>query len=478
MRVTLTVIGGPHTGQVFSFAGHDTFLVGRSKRAHFRLPSKDRFFSRVHFLVEVNPPQCRLMDMGSRNGTYVNGQRVEETVDLKDKDQIRAGRTVLRVSVEASDLEPVLEPEPAPAPEPAPEVEAVPVPVLEEPVPVLPLDEEELVPVSLPDFDPEAQDFPEVETVPAICRLCDSPVTGADDLPLPDPPALLCRACLELIYYQDQFIDGYHIVRAIGKGSMGVVYLAVRKQDDIAVALKMIIPAVSGTTAQLKRFLREAEILQQLSHPNIVSFRDSGESSGKIFFAMDYVRGRDASQILRSDAPLAVSRGVSLVCQLLEALDYAHARGFVHRDIKPANLLVSPQRGREVVKLADFGLARVYQSSQLSGLTMSGDIGGTVAFMAPEQITHYREARPPVDQYAAAATLYNLLTAQYIYDLPREFPKQLALILNEDAVSIRKRRSDVPEGLATVIHRALSRVPNDRFNNVREFHTALSPFAR
>ena len=85
---------------------------------------------------------------------------------------------------------------------------------------------------------------------------------------------------------------------------MGVVYLAVRKKDDILVALKMIIPAVHGTTAQLKRFLREAEILQKLSHPNIVSFRDSGESAGKIFFAMDYVRGRDASQILRTKVAL------------------------------------------------------------------------------------------------------------------------------------------------------------------------------
>src|SRR5258707_1212008 len=188
MRVTLTVIGGPHTGQAFSFSGHDTFLVGRSKRAHFRLPAKDRYFSRVHFLVEVNPPQCRLMDMGSRNGTYVNGRRVEDTIDLKD---------------------------------------------------------------------------------------------------------------------QDQFIEGYHIVRPVGKGSMGVVYLAVRKKDDVLVALKTIIPAVHGTTAQLKRFLREAEILQQLSHPNIVSFRDSGQSGGKIFFAMDYVRGRDASQLLRSEWPLA-----------------------------------------------------------------------------------------------------------------------------------------------------------------------------
>src|SRR5437899_5978631 len=109
MRVTLTVIGGPHEGQTFSFSGHDTFLVGRSKRAHFRLPTKDRYFSRAHFLVEVNPPRCRLMDMASRNGTYVNGQRVQ-TTDLCDGDQIRAGRTILRVSVEADVLPPRLPP--------------------------------------------------------------------------------------------------------------------------------------------------------------------------------------------------------------------------------------------------------------------------------------------------------------------------------------------------------------------------------
>src|SRR3954454_9298863 len=112
MRVTLPVIGGPHAGQVFSFAGHDTFLVGRSKRAHFRLPAKDRYFSRVHFLVEVNPPQCRLMDMGSRNGTYVNGRRVGVEVSAE-----------VEQPPEAEPLSAV----PIPTPEAVPVPEALPV---------------------------------------------------------------------------------------------------------------------------------------------------------------------------------------------------------------------------------------------------------------------------------------------------------------------------------------------------------------
>ena len=109
---------------------------------------------------------------------------------------------------------------------------------------------------------------------------------------------------------------------------------------------------------------------------------------------------------------------------------------------------------------------------------MTGDIGGTVAFMAPEQITHYREVKPPVDQYAAAATLYNLLTGQYVYDLPRELSKQIGLILNDDPKPIRTRRPDLPEALAAVVHRGLGRDPGDRYPSARDFHTALVRFTR
>src|SRR5437867_3164801 len=98
MHITLTVIQGPHEGKTFTFAQHDSFIVGRPRRAHFQLADKDKYFSRYHFMVEVSPPYCRLMDLNSRNGCYVNGTKVP-LADLKDGDLIRAGRTVLRVRV-------------------------------------------------------------------------------------------------------------------------------------------------------------------------------------------------------------------------------------------------------------------------------------------------------------------------------------------------------------------------------------------
>jgi serine/threonine-protein kinase len=186
---------------------------------------------------------------------------------------------------------------------------------------------------------------------------------------------------------------------------MGVVYLALRQADGSPVALKTLAPAAVGTTALVERFLREASILRDLDHPHIVAFHEMGNAGHRLYFAMEYVPGTDAGRVLREQGPVPVDRAVGWTCQLLEALAYAHARGFVHRDIKPSNVLIAARAGRLVAKLADFGLARVYHSSELSGLTLTRDVGGTAAFMAPEQVTNFREAKPPADQYAAAATL-------------------------------------------------------------------------
>src|SRR5262249_44421461 len=141
-----------------------------------------------------------------------------------------------------------------------------------------------------------------------------------------------------------------------------------------------------------------------------------GEACGALFFAMEYVEGESAGTLVKRDGPFALERVVALGCQLLDALAHAHSHGIVHRDVKPSNVLVTTVDGREMLKLADFGLAGAYRAAALSGLTMTGTPGGTPGYRPPEQVLDFRHARPAADQYAAAATLYYLLKGQPIYE--------------------------------------------------------------
>jgi serine/threonine-protein kinase len=409
LRVLLVVTEGPHQGRTFTFDRHDTFVVGRAPEVHFSLPEKDPYFSRVHFLVEVNPSACRLLDLNSRNGTLVNGRRVQ-SADLRDGDEIRGGTTALRVRLLT-----------AGGPGETLGLPAAPASV---------------VPVTASSYVPSA----EVATLPPRAT--------------PAGPA----------------VPGYRIMRELGQGGMGIVYEAVREADGTTVALKTVLPAARPTPAALQRFLREADILRQLEHPHIVAFHDLGEVDGLRYFAMEFVDGVDAGQLLDREGPLPIGRAVRLTCQLLEALAYAHGRGFVHRDVKPGNLLVAGAGGAgERLRLADFGLARTYQVSQLSGLTISECPGGTPRYMPPEQVLDFRSAKPPADQYAAAAALYNLLTNDFVHGRDDSVHEMYKKILTADPVPLRSRRPDVPAELAAAVHKALARKPEDLFPDVPRF---------
>jgi len=264
-------------------------------------------------------------------------------------------------------------------------------------------------------------------------------------------------------------------VEEIGRGGMGIVYRGVGAGDASEVAIKTIRPGVSPTPVAVRRFLREAAILKELRAPHIVGYRAAGETAGLLYLVMDFVPGSDGSKLVAA-GPLAPGRAVRIVRQLLDALACAHDQGFVHRDIKPANLLVAGPSGAESVRVADFGLARAYQESALSGLTLSGTVAGTPHFMPPEQVTDFHQVRPAADQYSAAATLYHLLSGRFVHE-GADTAELFRKILLEKPVPLRSWRPEVPEGLATVIHRALAHRPEDRYPDVRAFARELLPFA-
>jgi serine/threonine-protein kinase len=478
MRISLTVQAGQCEGKRFEFEGHDNFVVGRSPRANLSLPDEGKHISRIHCMIELNPPHCRLIDVGSTNGTLVNGQKIS-MVNLKHGDRITVGKTVLLVSVSSTDAM-------GGRTVPRPQAQAA-------RAGILPLrDGPETVrvafasPAGMQDstiYDPPEPTAGPGTSAPGRCRVCAValPAAGANGCgePTSGIGSLLCPGCRQRIRSHPQPIPGYRLVSELGRGGLGVVYQALRAGDAAVVALKTIKPAVPGTPEDHEAFLAAARGLVQLQHPNIVKFHETGEHAGLFHIAMEYVAGRDAGQLLRAEqGPLPIARAVNLTCGMLRALDHAHNRGFIHRDVKPANLLVTQEAGREVVKVADFGLSRIYQSSPMSGLSLEGDLGGSPAFMAPEQFTELRTALPAVDQYSAGAVLYYMLTARYPYDFPERLEQKIMKILLEDPVPIRARRPDLPGDLTAIIDRALARKPQDRFASVREMSRALVSLIR
>jgi serine/threonine-protein kinase len=267
-------------------------------------------------------------------------------------------------------------------------------------------------------------------------------------------------------------MGGYQIIKQLGQGAMGAVYLAARVRDDAKVAIKVMLASVAIDDHARKLFQREIEVIRNLRHPNIVELFDHGPVSGGFYFAMELCPGGSVgSWIERLGRPLTVAEVGPIALAAAAGLAYAHEQGFVHRDIKPDNLLMTEPTGG-VIKVADFGLAKSFDKAGLSGMTATNAVGGTPLFMAREQIINYKLVKPPTDVWSLAATFYWMLSRQPTRDFRRDMDPLLT-ILTDPVVPLRKRAPAVPQRLAEVIDRALADEVAQRFPTMSAFRSAL-----
>lgn len=440
-RVLLEATGGPRAGERLEFTEPDLVVVGKDADCRFQLPPGDQYASRHHLILEIRPPLVSVRDLGSLNGTFVNGEKIgsrapSETpeegaareyrnVVLADGDELRASTSVFRVTVE---------------------------------VPVV--------------VEASAEPSSAIPPAPSGGR-----PTGDND----DPMGVLVRLLLERRGAAVQpavegarQIPGYEIGRLLGKGGMGAVYLARRQRDGAEVAIKVMLAEAPAGSRQRQVFAREVELQQRLGgHPNCVPVLDFDLQGIAAYFVMEYCAGGSVDKLMeRRGGRLSVEEAAPLMLGSLDGLRHAHEHDVVHRDLKPQNILLTRRDGG-TARLTDFGLAKDFELAGMSGMTRTGAVGGTPVFLPREQVIDFKYAKPDTDVCGMAATFYNMLTGAFTRDF-RPGRDPVNVILNEPYVPIRERDRALPRGLAAVIDRAASDKTRERYQTAAEFREALA----
>jgi eukaryotic-like serine/threonine-protein kinase len=421
-KVQLQIKQDKAPGKAFTFIEHDTFIFGRMPDCHACI-ADDIQVSRHHFIFEANPPQACLRDLGSLNGTWVNGikfggrlqsetpeegaKRRYPEVNLKDGDIIQVGQTSLEVQIEEPRESPKHCADPA------------------------------LADISL--LSPEQ-----------LARL----IFGAPNDPAEEPKLQ---------------IPGYIIEAEIGRGGFGAVYRARHRTGGKIVAVKVMLARVDADDEAIQKFKREVTVSAVLDHPNIVKFLDHGSNGTIFYFLMEFCDGGSvADQMFKCGGRLSLSQAKPIILDALAGLSYAHEKGFVHRDLKPQNILLA----KGTARLSDFGLSKNFQQAGLSGLSITGNYAGTPVFMPREQIVNFKHVKPVSDVWSMGATIYNMLTGAFPYPFS-EKRDPIDVILNDDVVPVRQRDASVPKGVASVLEKALSKRIKDRYQSAGEMLAAL-----
>jgi eukaryotic-like serine/threonine-protein kinase len=485
MQVTLTVTRGADTGRQFVFDRPDTFLVGRAKDCHFRLPNDDQYVSRRHFLLEICPPRCILKDLNSTNPLHVNGKKVTDCV-IKDGDVIEVGYTLLKISISEKIVQ-------------------VPCRMCGAPIPVVADDVPDLCDGCRPKAQPSIHPF-------AVSVACgcgqDLSAQANSDGRAGELMGQVEYACPSCAFSGREAasgsglgeVAGYALIKNIGKGGMGRVDLVYHEPTARILVMKKILKLDNDQL--VKRFEREVRFTKELVHENLVRYIDSGIDRREPYLVMQYVPGGCLGNLLlKHKKPFQPKEAVPYIAGALSGLQVMHEQDIVHRDIKPENILLrTDASGKTTAKLADFGLAKKYSESGGSVITQQGMMLGTLLYMPPEQIKDSRNVRWPADTYAMGVTLYYLLTGNFPFNFPTKLevqgllqkdPKMRGMteqfielvqkkklhpaniILNEEPKPVLQRNPSLPARLAAVIDKAVRKEVKSRYQSAAQFREEL-----
>jgi serine/threonine protein kinase len=440
-KITLTITQGTLSGKQYSFDSRSTCIIGRNHDCNLQLANEiDMTISRYHCLLDINPPDIRVRDLGSLNGTFVNGKKIGQRkrnqtaqeglklnfpqYDLQDGDEIKVGDILFKIAIEVEKLQPIKTANPV--------VEKV-----------------------------KPKNYLNI-----IQRLLDLAAQGEENL---------------------QSISCYKLVKSLGKGGLGEVFLAENNKLRKFVAIKLMSPSVVAQEEGINKFLKEAENTKCLEHPHVVEMLDYGFAEETFFFIMEYCEGGNVWDLMqRSGWRLPTDVAVDIIIQVLDGLIYAHqvevpnvklpngtlgkGKGLVHRDLNPYNILITYINDKIVVKIGDYGLEKAFDLAGLSGQTLTENQMGTPAFIPRQQVLDFQNSLPEVDIWATAACLYNMITGYF----PRDFTGDPWLaVLQNDPVPVLQRNKNIPKKLAEVIDLALVEKPQITFQSAEEFKQAL-----
>jgi serine/threonine-protein kinase len=279
-------------------------------------------------------------------------------------------------------------------------------------------------------------------------------------------------------------MDKYRVVETLGVGGMGAVVACEHLSLDSKVAVKFLLPQLTGNDHVVKRFMNEAKAATKIQSDHVARVIDVGHMRGEglpdegvPYMVMEYLHGHDLGQHVRSGRRFSVPEAVDYVVQAAEALAKAHRVGIIHRDVKPANLFLAEREQGPIVKVLDFGISKILdEEPQEMGLTKTTTVLGSGLYMSPEQMRSAKMVDTRTDIYSLGVCMYELLTGTQPYTA--ETFSELCVKVNIDPPTpLRKWRPDISPELAAVLEKAYARDPADRFQTVQELVAALAPFA-